>query len=102
MTPTTRRAFLGACTVGFAALCGRQAGDDLPPARSLTHGPKHHWFGYYDKLEFDPANRLVRGMEVGFEHRSPRPDDEIRIGMVGLIDGDRWTDLGRSTSWSWQ
>ena len=74
----------------------------MPPIRTLTNGPKHHWFGYYDKLEFDPESRLVLGMEIDFEHRSPQADDEIRIGMVDLEDGDRWTDLGSSTAWGWQ
>ena len=41
-------------------------------------------------------------MEVDFEHRSPQTDDEIRIGMVDLEDGDRWTDLGSSAAWGWQ
>jgi len=76
--------------------------DELPPVRTITHGPKHHWFGYYDKLEFDPTNRYVLGMEVDFEHRSPRADDTIRVGMVDLSDGDRWIELGQSTAWGWQ
>ena len=42
------------------------------------------------------------GNEVDFEHRSPRPDDEIRLGMVDLQDGDRWIELGRTTAWCWQ
>ena len=25
------------------------------PIRPITHGPGYHWFGYYDKLEFDPT-----------------------------------------------
>ena len=61
----------------------------MPPVRTLTAGPKHHWFGYCDKLEFDHASRLALGMEVDFEHRSPQADEEIRIGMVDLEDGDR-------------
>lgn len=72
------------------------------PTRVITHGPKHHWFGYYDKWEFDPTNRYVLGMEVDFEHRSPRPDDVIKIGMVDLQDGDEWIELGKSTAWGWQ
>lgn len=70
--------------------------------RAITKGPKHHWFGYYDKLEFDPTNRYVLGMEVGFEHRQPAPDDEIAIGMVDLENGDRWIDIGRTKAWCWQ
>ena len=74
----------------------------LPPVRAITKGPKHHWFGYYDKLEFDPTDRYVLGMEVDFEHRQPTPEDEISVGMVDLQDGDRWIELGRTTAWCWQ
>jgi hypothetical protein len=75
---------------------------DLPPVRAITRGPKFHWFGYYDKLEFDPTCRFVLGMEVDFEHRSPRADDTIKIGMVDLADGDKWIELGESRAWCWQ
>lgn len=74
----------------------------LPPVRTVTRGPKHHWFGYYDKLEFSPDDRYLLGMAVDFEHRSPRPDDAIQIGMIDLADGDRWIELGQSTAWCWQ
>ena len=70
--------------------------------RMITRGPKHHWFGYYDKLQFDPTDRYVLGMEVDFEHRTPRPEDAIRIGMVDLVDGDRWIEVGTTTAWCWQ
>ena len=70
--------------------------------RPITSGPRYHWFGYYDKLQFDPANRHVLGMEVDFEDRSPQPDDVIEIGMVDLADGDRWIELGETRAWCWQ
>ena len=98
----SRRVFLGTWAGGLLGACGREPEAALPPVRAITRGPKYHWFGYYDKLEFDPSNRRVLGMEVGFEHRSPRPDDEIRIGMVDLQDEDRWVELGSSTAWGWQ
>jgi hypothetical protein len=88
--------------LAVAAPAPSQGKDALPPARAITRGPKHHWFGYYDKLEFDPAGRYVLGMQVDFEHRSPKPDDAVRVGMVDLRDSDRWIDLGRSTAWCWQ
>ncbi|MYA04401.1 MAG: hypothetical protein F4Y37_07275 [Caldilineaceae bacterium SB0664_bin_22] len=72
------------------------------PIRQITHGPKHHWFGYYDKLQFSPDGRYVLGMSVDFENRKPTARDEVRIGMVDLGDGDRWLDLGHSVSWGWQ
>jgi len=74
----------------------------LPPVRAITHEPKFHWFSYYDKLQFDPTGRYALGMEVDFEHRSPKADDIIKIGMVDLKNGDRWTELGQSSAWCWQ
>ncbi len=75
---------------------------DLPLIRAITTGPKFHWFGYYDKLQFDPTGRYVLGMEVDFEHRSPTHKDVIRVGMVDLQDQDRWIELGTSSAWCWQ
>ena len=72
------------------------------PAKVLTSGPKHHWFGYYDKLQFDPSGRYVLTAQVDFEGRSPKPDDTIRIGMIDLEKDDRWTELGTSLAWGWQ
>jgi hypothetical protein len=34
-----------------------QAQEKLPPIRTITRGPKFHWFGYYDKLQFDPSRQ---------------------------------------------
>ena len=77
---------------------------DFPdaPIRCLTRGPRHHWFGYYDKLQFDPSGRFVLGMETAFEHRSPRADDVIQIGMIDTARDDHWTELGASRAWGWQ
>lgn len=72
------------------------------PTRQITNGPAKHWFGYYDKLEMDPAGRYVLSMETDFENRQPRPEDEIRIGMVDLENNDEWIQLGTSRAWSWQ
>jgi len=87
---------------GFPGLSAGNSESKLPPVRPITHGPKFHWFGYYDKLQFDPACRYVLGMEVDFEHRSPKANDVISIGMVDLKDNDRWIELGQSRSWCWQ
>lgn len=97
-----RRSFLAsAASLPFAASALRGQ-DPLPPIRAITHGPRYHWFGYYDKFQFDPTDRYVLSMEVDFEHRSPRPTDKIRVGMIDIEDGDRWTELGVSFAWGWQ
>ena len=99
-----RRVFLAqvVAVASAARSASALAAEKLPPVRAITRGPGHHWFGYYDKQEFDPTGRYVLGMQVGFEHRSPRPDDAIQVGMVDLHDGDCWIELGESRAWNWQ
>ena len=72
------------------------------PLRPITSGPGHHWFGYYDKLQFDPSSRYVLAMEVDFESRQPEPDEVIALGVIDLEDGDSWREIGRTQSWCWQ
>ena len=88
-----------------AALCGaglRAQDASFPPTRVITRGPGFHWFGYYDKLQFDPTNRFVLSNKVSFEHRSPTAEDVIEVGMVDLEEGDKWIPLGKSNAWNWQ
>jgi hypothetical protein len=94
----TRRELLA----GSLLLKAGGAADGLPPVRALTRSPKFHWFGYYDKLEFDPTGRYVLGMRAAFENRKPRPDDVIEVGMIDLEHRDRWITLGESRAWCWQ
>ena len=93
-----RRRFLSALLAG--AMPGRSFAS--VNVRAITKGPKYHWFGYYDKLQFDPTSRYVLGMQVDFEHRSPKPDDVIRIGVIDTKEKDRWTQLGTTRAWNWQ
>lgn len=75
---------------------------ELTKIRPLTKGPAFHWFGYYDKLQFDPANRYVLGMKINFDDRSPQPDDILQLGMIDLKDNDRWIELDQTYAWCWQ
>ena len=50
-------------TVLARARCAVRA---FPPVRPITKGPKFHWFGYYDKLQFDPSSRYALGMEGSY------------------------------------
>ena len=72
------------------------------PVQPITAGPGFHWFGYYDKLQFSADGRYALGMEVDFEHRSPTPDDWVRLGMIDLAGGNEWIELGTTNAWCWQ
>lgn len=93
----SRRAILAA-----SLLPSLRGSDAAVKARAITSGPRFHWFGYYDKLQFDPSGRYVLGQSVDFEHRSPAPSDEIRLGFVDLKDGNKWTEIGTTRAWNWQ
>ncbi len=72
------------------------------PTRAITRGPKHHWFGYYDKREFDPTGKLILSNQVSFEGRSPTGDDTIQVGYIDTNNNDRWHQIGQSRAWGWQ
>jgi hypothetical protein len=72
------------------------------PIRALTSGDSAHWFGYYDKLQFDVNDRYVLGMQVTFEDRAPTPNDAIILGMVDTRENDKWIPFAESTAWCWQ
>jgi hypothetical protein len=71
-------------------------------ARAVTQTPGCHWFGYYDKLQFDPSGRHMLAMSVDFEGRSPTAADRIRVGLVDLEEDNAWQELGSTRSWCWQ
>ncbi len=72
------------------------------PTRAITRGPRNHWFGYYDKREFDPTSRYVLSNETSFEGRAPTGEDTINVGYVDTKDGDAWREIGQSRAWGWQ
>lgn len=97
--------FVGRASVGRAARGHGAIGpmlNALPEVRTITGGPQHHWFGYYDKQQFDLSNTKVLTNEVAFEHRTPHSDDKIAVGYVDTANRDRWVELGHSTAWGWQ
>ncbi|QDS92667.1 hypothetical protein FF011L_14140 [Roseimaritima multifibrata] len=112
-TNLSRRAFQKLSLAGLASLgwaADSQAADSVAnttpetfvPVETITSGPKHHWFGYYDKREFDPTSRKVLTNQVDFEHRSPKAEDQIQVGWVDRDDNNRFVQIGTSNAWGWQ
>lgn len=106
---TTRRCFAKTAVLGGACWLARPgaAADAAPfeahvPFRALTEGPESHWFGYYDKQQYDESGRYALGARVGFDNRSPKPDDAIRLGMVDRYADNQWIELGETSAWCWQ
>lgn len=72
--------------------------DHLQP---ITRGPKHHFFGYYEKSPWNASQTLMLAHEADFNDRAPGPDDRLRVGVVHLAD-KRFEPLGESLAWNWQ
>jgi hypothetical protein len=105
MSPLSRRSFLAGLTALPAVARGQVK--DKPdtirvPARAVTRGPKHHWFGYYDKCPWDATGRYLLAHEGDFADRQPKPGEAITVGMVDLNDNDRFIPLDTTAAWSWQ
>lgn len=71
-------------------------------AQAITRGPRHHFFGYYDKTPWDESQRLILAMEADFIDRMPGADDELTVGVIDTRDGNAFRALDRTRAWNWQ
>jgi hypothetical protein len=76
--------------------------DSYPAARAVTSGPRHHFFGYYDKFPRDATGRYLLGLETTFIDRPPTPDDAAVIGLIDRAENHRWQPLAETCAWNWQ
>ena len=91
--PLSRRDFLRAATgtaLPLSFVRAQPKTDEVLklPARAVTKGPKHHFFGYYDKTPWDKTGRYLLANEIDFVGRQPEAKDELTVGMVDLKDGE--------------
>ena len=73
-----------------------------PSVRPVTRGPRHHFFGYYDKCPWDLSGRYLLGCEVGFMDRQPMGEDVLVIGLIDLERGCAWEPICETRAWCWQ
>ena len=78
------------------------AGAGFLPVTPVTHGPKHHFFGYYDKCPWDQTGRYLLASEINFVHRQPEPGEPVTVGMVDLKEQNRYVPLDSTIAWGWQ
>ncbi|MBE7561150.1 hypothetical protein HS125_20245 [bacterium] len=88
--------------IAFAVESATPPFESSVPCRQITSPDRSHWFGYYDKDQFDAADRYVLGQAVEFDDRMPAATESVELGMVDTRNGDRWIPLGRTLAWCWQ
>lgn len=105
MAPT-RRTFLQTALLATTARARAQTFPDEKPlflsATAVSAGPKHHWFGYYDKCPWDRTGRYILAMESAFCDRQPNNRDSITVGYVDTFKGNRFVPLDTTLAWCWQ
>lgn len=77
-------------------------GTAVDRVRPLTTGPRHHFFGYYDKTPWNASGRLVLAHQVNFNDRAPTANDVATIGVVDFRTGNHFEALGTTCAWNWQ
>jgi hypothetical protein len=75
---------------------------DSVPVRAVTAGPRHHFFGYYDKSPWDATGRYMLALEAPFADREPGPDDRAAVGVIDLDAGCAFHPLADTVAWNWQ
>lgn len=70
-------------------------------ARAVTHGPNHHFFGYYDKSPWDRSMRRMLALETTFIDRPPDGTDVAVIGVIDLAT-EAFEPVAETRAWNWQ
>lgn len=91
------------CRTGMpAAYRWLHFGRAADPLQPLTQGPRHHFFGYYEKSPWNASGRLVLAHEADFNDRPPRADDPVTVGLIRVDENRRFVPLAQSFAWNWQ
>lgn len=70
------------------------------PVKRVTNGPKHHFFGYFDKFPWDRSGKRLLSMEVDFVARQPVPGE--KAGICVIDEDGKLERVAETDAWCWQ
>ena len=95
-----RRSFLRT-SAGIAA-AGSGFGSNREFAiRTLTRGPKHHFFGYYGICPWNKSGKYLVCLESSQQDHLPGPAESAAIGLVDPSTGD-FRKIAETRAWNFQ
>jgi len=104
-----RRSFLKQALTGGALLSlsnpeafGRgSSGLPKSEVRTLTGGPKHHFFGYYGICPWNQSGEYLLSLESPFQDHFPTQDEPAAIGLVDAHSGT-FEKISETHAWNLQ
>ena len=72
------------------------------PCRLVGDGSQHHFFGYYNKSNWDRSNRLLAAQRTPWMDQRLTPESRATIGYFDTEDGDSFHAVGETCAWNWQ
>ncbi|SOZ17193.1 hypothetical protein [Cupriavidus taiwanensis] len=77
--------------------------DQKFPCKRVGRNGKHHFFGYYNKSNWDSTGQYLLGQEVPWRDHYLTPDLVADIGYFDMTKDDGvFHRVGHTTTWNWQ
>ena len=79
------------------------AADSAVTVTQLTHGPKHHYFGYIGQSRTVPWNangRHILALQVAFQDRLPGANDPADVCVIDTRAGNAIRVVDQSRGWN--
>lgn len=99
-----RRTFLKNSTLALGGLglcCSRKSVLPKFELKTLTLGPKHHFFGYYGICPWNDSQKYLVCLKSDFQDHLPSPDEPGAIGLVDAKTG-RFEKVTETNAWNLQ
>ena len=72
------------------------------PVHRVGSGPGHHFFGYYNKTNWDRSDRYLLANRFERMDAPLTPQLTAAVGFFDLHDGARFQRVGETRAWNWQ
>jgi hypothetical protein len=72
------------------------------PVRRVGDGQQHHFFGYYNKTNWDRSGRYLLAQQVPYKDVLLTPERVAGIGYFDLERGQEFHRVAQTRAWNWQ
>lgn len=72
------------------------------PVTQCTFGNNFHFFGYYEKQQWNNSGKYLLCLEVPPIKRYMKYDDVAVVGLIDLENHFKFIPLAQTTAWNWQ